>query len=345
MEGNHMRCRRVAMLVAPACSGANQLQSNEDGITTVRISAAQTFNTALPSLLVEGDFPRQFGLDFERVDIAGSGSSNQLAAVLSGDADLAGAGSNSAIDAFLSGADVQIIASYGEAIQSLVVSNAAIQEFGVDVTASPIDRVRALRGMTIASSPPGSAGNAQLRVVLSDAGLDLERDVTLVPLADSNGAVAAGLERGSFDATWATAGSGEVVVARDKATRLISVPAGEAPALDGYVCNVIFAPTRFIEQHQDVVDRIRQALAEATRLTQDEPQRAGEILKKSVFSGMDPAVFDLAWSQAVKGYRLGNTFTRDDWDAFVRFFDKYSDHDYAAANYDDFINSVARGEG
>lgn len=345
--------RRLAMLAVPAalaialtaCSSqSGPMESNEDGITTIRITSTQSFNTALPALLVEGDFAEQYGLDFERVDIAGSGSSNQMAAILSGDADIAGAGSNTVADAFIGGADVQIIAGDGDIIQSLVVSNSAVDRFGVDVDASPQDRVRALRGMKIGAGPTGSAGNSALRVVLNDAGLDPDRDIQLVPLADTGSAVAAGLEQGTFDATWAPVGSGEVAVARGNATTLISVPGGEAPALDGYVCNVIFAPTRFIEQNPELVDRIREALAEATRMTKEQPEEAGQILKNSIYSGMDQPVFDLAWTEAVQGYHEGNQYTREDWDSFVEIFDDYSENDYSAVDYEQLVNPVARGE-
>ncbi|MEE2058428.1 ABC transporter substrate-binding protein [Rhodococcus artemisiae] len=345
--------RRLALWAVPAAltlavtacgSQPTQLASNEEGITTVRITSTQSFNTALPALLVEGDFAEQYGLNFERVDIAGSGSSNQMAAILSGDADIAGAGSNTVVDAYLGGADVQIIAGDGDLIQSLVVSNDAIERFGVDVDAGPRERVQALRGMTIGAGPTGSAGNSSLRVVLTDAGLDPDRDVTLVPLADTGSAVAAGLEGGTFDATWAPVGSGEIAVVRGNATTLISVPAGDAPALDGYVCNVIFAPTRFIEQNPDLVDRIREALAEATRLTKEEPEEAGEILKNSIYSGMDQDVFDLAWGQAVQGYHEGNLYTSEDWDSFVEIFDEFSENDYTSVEYESLVNPVARGQ-
>ncbi|MEE2058429.1 ABC transporter substrate-binding protein [Rhodococcus artemisiae] len=328
-----------------SCSAqSGQLESDEDGITTVRISSTQSFNTAPAALLVEGDFTERYGLDFEQVNIAGSGSSNQIAAILSGDADIAVAASNAFVDATIGGADLQIIAGVSDIIQSLVVSNNAIDRFGVDVDGSPQERVRALRGMKIGAGPTGSAGNASLRVVLDDAGLDPDRDVTLVPLADTNSAVAAGLEQGTFDATWATTGSGEVAVARGTATTLISVPAGDAPALDGYVCNVAFAPTRFIQQNPEVVDRIREALAEATRLTKEEPEQAGRILKASVYSGMDQPVFDLAWSQAIPGYDDSNSFTREEWDSFVEIFDQSSEHDYSSVDYDTIINESARGQ-
>ncbi|MDT2005677.1 hypothetical protein FXW78_14655 [Rhodococcus opacus] len=352
-RGGHIMHRRLAMLAIPAAltvaltacgSQSGPLASDEGGITTVRITSTQSFNTALPALLVEGDFAERFGLDFERVDIAGSGSSNQMAAILSGDADIAGAGSNTVVDAYLGGADIQVIAGDGDIIQSLVVSNNAIERFGVDVDADPRDRVRALRGMKIGAGPTGSAGNSALRVVLNDAGLDPDRDVTLVPLADTGSAVAAGLEQGTFDATWAPVGSGEVAVTRGNATTLVSVPAGEAPALDGYVCNVIFAPTRFIEQNPELVGRIREALAEATRMTKEEPEAAGQILKNSIYSGMDQAVFDLAWNEAVQGYHDGNLFTPEDWNSFVDIFDEYSEHDYAAIDYEDLVHPVARGQ-
>ncbi len=133
-------------------------------------------------------------------------------------------------------------------------------------------------------------------------------------------------------------------MARGTATTLISVPAGEAPALDGYVCNVVFAPTRFIEQNPELVDRIREALAETTRMTKQEPEKTGQILKNSIYSGMDQQVFDLAWTEAVKAYYEGNLFTREDWNTFVRIFDPLSEHDYSELEYETVVNPVARGE-
>ncbi|MDT2005676.1 hypothetical protein FXW78_14650 [Rhodococcus opacus] len=348
-----MMFRRLCLLVASAaiatslvaCSArSGQLEADEDGITTIRITSTQSFNTAPAALLVQGDFAERYGLDFEQVNIAGSGSSNQIAAILSGDADIAVAGSNTFVDSVIGGADLQMIAGLSDIIQSLVVSNNAIERFGVDVDADPRDRVRALRGMKIGAGPTGSAGNSALRVVLNDAGLDPDRDVTLVPLADTNSAVATGLEQGTFDATWATIGSGEVAVARGTATTVISVPAGEAPALEGYVCNVAFAPTRFIEQNPELIDRIREALAEATRMTKEEPEAAGRLLKNSIYSGMDQVVFDLAWSESMQGYHDGNLFTPEDWNSFVEIFDDYSEHDYTAVDYEDLVTPVARGQ-
>lgn len=343
--------RRLAMMAIPALAVAltacgaqsGPLKADEAGVTTVRVTSSQSFNTAPAALLTQGDFT-QDGLNFEQVNIAGSGSSNQIAAILSGDADIAIAGSNAFVDAVIGGADLQIIAGTSDIIQSLVVSNSAIARFNVDVHAGPDERVQALRGMTIGAGVTGSAGNSALRVVLTHAGLDPDRDVKLVPLADTTTAVGAGLEQGTYDATWAAAGSGEVAVARGTASTLISVPAGEAPALDGYVCNVVFAPTRFIEQNPELVDRIREALAETTRMTKQEPEKTGQILKNSIYSGMDQQVFDLAWTEAVKAYYEGNLFTREDWNTFVRIFDPLSEHDYSELEYETVVNPVARGE-
>ncbi|MBV6760347.1 ABC transporter substrate-binding protein [Rhodococcus opacus] len=346
-----MMFRRLAMMAIPALAVAltacgaqsGPLKADEAGVTTVRVTSSQSFNTAPAALLTQGDFT-QDGLNFEQVNIAGSGSSNQIAAILSGDADIAIAGSNAFVDAVIGGADLQIIAGTSDIIQSLVVSNSAIARFNVDVHAGPDERVQALRGMTIGAGVTGSAGNSALRVVLTHAGLDPDRDVKLVPLADTTTAVGAGLEQGTYDATWAAAGSGEVAVARGTASTLISVPAGEAPALDGYVCNVVFAPTRFIEQNPELVDRIREALAETTRMTKQEPEKTGQILKNSIYSGMDQQVFDLAWTEAVKAYYEGNLFTREDWNTFVRIFDPLSEHDYSELEYETVVNPVARGE-
>lgn len=79
-------------------------------------------------------------------------------------------------------------------------------------------------------------------------------------------------------------------------------------------------------------------------MTKEEPQKTGQILKNSIYSGMDQQVFDISWSEAVKAYHEGNLFTREDWNTFVDIFDPLSEHDYSSIDYEEIINPVARGE-
>ncbi|WP_243855177.1 ABC transporter substrate-binding protein [Diaminobutyricimonas sp. TR449] len=300
-----------------------------------------SWNSAMAGIAVHGDFPEEFGLNFETVTIADAGSSNQVAALLAGSADVGSFGINTAVDAILGGAALQIIGGASYIQQTIVASNDAIEKYGIDFTDSPIERVAALKGATIAAGPEGSSGNNSLRAILADAGLDPDVDVNIVPLADTSGAVAAGLENGVYDATFGPMGSGEAAVLRDKAKTILSVPAGEAEVLEGNINSVFVAPTKLIEEQPELVQRIRDAFRAATNLVEDNPEIARGLIRDNIYPDMEEELFEASWQMTRVGYPKDATYAEENWTSFVRIYDPLSDHDYASLKFKDVVNVIA----
>ncbi|WP_167138050.1 ABC transporter substrate-binding protein [Diaminobutyricimonas sp. TR449] len=332
----------LAATLTGCAGGSLPVVAQEEGaLTTVRLVSTLSFNNALSALVVNGEFPQEYGVDFVSVDIADAGSSNQVAALLSGEADAATLGLNTAVDAIAGGAELEIIGGNAVYQGGIVASNDAIEQYGVDTTKKPLAQLAQLKGATIAAGPVGSAGNSTLRAILVSAGLDPDKDVNLVPLADTAGSVAAGLENGTYDATFAPLGSGEVAVERGTATVIVSVPNGDAPVLDNVLPTVTVATKRLLAEQPEIAKAIRDSFRAATELIHTDPDAAGAIIKSSIYEDMDPALFEASWKMAQPGYPLGGSFTEANWDAFVRVYDQFSENDYTVLKFADVVNAVA----
>jgi NitT/TauT family transport system substrate-binding protein len=343
---NRVRLSGIALGLAVAlvgCGGGSvgQIAEADGELTTVRIVSTKSWNSALAGLAVDGDFATEFGLDFETVTIADAGSSNQVAALLAGSADVGSFGINTAVDAIMGGAPLQIIGGASYIQQTIVASTTAMQKYGISLDDSPIERVAKLKGATIAAGPEGSSGNNSLRAILADAGLDPDVDVNLVPLADTSGAVTAGLENGVYDATFGPMGSGEAAVLNGKAETVLSVPAGEAEVLEGNINSVFVAPTRLIEEQPELVQRIRDTFRAAANLVEEEPDLARSLIRENIYPDMKEDLFEKSWQETRVGYPKDAIYSEDNWKSFVRIYAPLSTNDYASLKFEDVINPVA----
>ncbi|MGI5185618.1 ABC transporter substrate-binding protein [Dactylosporangium sp. CA-152071] len=335
----------LAVALSLSACGSDPQSSKSDGTggpTTVRVGITSSINNATMNLAIDGKLGDAHGISLRRQNIAGAGSTNQVAALLAGDVDVAVGGTNTVIDAIAKGADVQIIAGMAPLLFSLTMRNEAAQKTGVAPDAPIENRLKALKGLRIAVSPSGSTGNIVLRTILEGVGLKPDTDVRFVPLNDL-GAIPAGLIQGTFDASFAAVGSGEVAVAQGKAVTWVSLPKGDVTSLKDYQGIVTYASRSYIEKNPDTVKAVHDALNDGQKMTVDQPDKAAELLKSNVFKEMDKAVFDNMWAQCKSAYPAGSNFTEVNWKTLVTLFDATSENDYAALKYDKLVAPVARG--
>lgn len=326
-----------------ACGSGDETETAGSDTTTVTVGLVPTVNTAMASLAVDESLGDAHGVALEKATVAGAGSTNQVAALLSGDLDVAVGGTNTVIDAIAEGAAIQVVGSVAPLLYSIVL-NADVAA-GLDVTpdASTEERLQALKGLKLAVSPPGSTGNTVLRSMLEGAGLDPDTDVEFVPITDV-GAVPAGISRGTYDGSFVAVGAGEVNISDGSGTLWLSIPRGDVEAFADYMGVVSFTTTRFAEENPDTVRAVHDALADAQQLVTDDPERVAEVLKETVFAEMDQAVFDVVWDQVKDAYPAGMDYTEKHWETFVSLFDESSDKDYASISYDDLVAESVRGD-
>ncbi|MBI2862212.1 MAG: ABC transporter substrate-binding protein, partial [Chloroflexi bacterium] len=143
-----------------------------------------------------GYFPEE-GLDVDWV-FAGSGAKG-VAAVIGGSATWASAASPDLISAISQNQPIQAFAglTIGQ-LREIVMRKDVAQAKGVTEKSTLEEKVKALRGLRLGATSPGSGTDYTLRYILMEYGMDPERDVEIVYVGSPAGLVAA-LNQGSID--------------------------------------------------------------------------------------------------------------------------------------------------
>jgi NitT/TauT family transport system substrate-binding protein len=128
----------------------------------------------------------KYGIDIEPIYMGGG--INSLAAVTSGAVQFLSAGSTATISARLGGADI-IVAVQSDKIDYTLFSTQEIK--------SPQD----LRGKVVTGTRPGASADSALRLYLRKSGLEPDKDVIFVSVAESQQGRLNALTRGTVAAT------------------------------------------------------------------------------------------------------------------------------------------------
>ncbi|HEY2990326.1 MAG TPA: ABC transporter substrate-binding protein [Candidatus Binatia bacterium] len=127
------------------------------------------------------------GIDIEPIYMGGG--INSLAAVTSGAVQFLSAGSTATISARLGGADITIVAVQSDRIDYTVFTNQDIK--------SPQD----LRGKIVTGTRPGASADSAIRLYLRRVGLEPDKDVIFISVAESQQGRLNALTRGTVAAT------------------------------------------------------------------------------------------------------------------------------------------------
>lgn len=137
-----------------------------------------------------------------------------------------------------------------------------------------------LKGLRLGVSAPGASADTGLRVLLSQAGIDPERDVKIISIGDAMTQLAA-LQNHTVDGTMAFEPIQLQAVSGTKAYRsVVNLEKGDAgPAIyREYAFNGLFARQDFIDAHPDTVKGVVAAVVEAETIIND-PARIDDVTR------------------------------------------------------------------
>ncbi len=144
-------------------------------------------NSSVISIGKEAGLFAKHGIDVEPIYMGGG--MNSLAAVTSGSVQFLAAGSTATISARLGGADIIMLAVQSNKLDYTLFSAADIK--------TPQD----LRGKIVTGTRPGASADSALRLVLRKWGLEPDKDVIFISVAESQQGRLNALYRGSISAT------------------------------------------------------------------------------------------------------------------------------------------------
>ncbi|NDB68317.1 MAG: ABC transporter substrate-binding protein [Methylocystaceae bacterium] len=279
------------------------------------ISSLPTLTSAATYLMSARGFDKKFGM---AVDITQSGASStiQVDAVLSGSAAFGHPGTATALQAIREGADIQIVGAITNNQIAAVISNDALKKSGLALNAPIADRIKALKGMTIGTNPEGSTYALMLRLYLQEQGINPDKDVRLVGIAESS-ALITGMEQGRYDAIVSASGVVEQAISQKLGQLWFSGARGDIPGSEKSVVAVIITHTNTVKNNPELVTAYRNAMNESLKALRQDHAGAGKTLQEKHFSKMDPALWNEVWTNTTNAYPTELKFTRSAYDFWI----------------------------
>jgi NitT/TauT family transport system substrate-binding protein len=184
----------------------------------------------------------------------------EMQSMMAGDLDVAYVGSAPVISALASGLDAKIVA--------------AVQIQGSDIvlrTELPYESPEDLRGLKIATFPPGTIQDTLLRNWLAENGIDPNEDVEIIGMGPGDAITA--ISAGQVDAVFLPHPS-PVMVENEGVGRSV-VSSGEM--LEDHACCVIAVSGDLIRNHPDIVQQIVATHVRATEYNSEHLDEAAQI--------------------------------------------------------------------
>jgi ABC-type nitrate/sulfonate/bicarbonate transport system substrate-binding protein len=201
-----------------------------------------------------------------------------MAALRDGRLDFVAGAAHATLTAFPNWQGAKLLAALAQGMYWLLVvrSNLAVSRGDLN----------ALKGLRIGAAPGVDLG---LRRLLTDAGIDLERDqvqIGPVPGATQPGVsfgvrAAQALEERDIDAFWANAMGAETAVRRGVGTVMLDVRRGDGPPVArDYTFAALVTTDRMIASQPEAVAAAVRAIVKTQRALRENPERAMEVGKQ-----------------------------------------------------------------
>jgi NitT/TauT family transport system substrate-binding protein len=276
----------------------------------------------LPSYVAEqAGFYEEQGLDVSIKDLGG-GSEN-VAAVVSGSADVALTAYSSIVTAREEGAAVVAIDSLmNQYASNVVISQEAADAAGVDESSSPEEKIRALEGLKLGITSPGSGTDQLFRYLFAQEGMDAGEDAELLSIGTGSSMIAA-FNTGQIDGFSLSSPTSDQAEA-DGGVMLFDLSGGEYEPLDPFLYIVAVANSRTLGDDARVLTCFSRAIAQALELIEQDPEAAKEAARPA-FSEIDEALYDEAFERNLAAYPANPVIQEDEAQKVVDFVAGFED--------------------
>lgn len=270
------------------CVAVLALVSTVFGVTPA-MSQTVKANLVLPAMSVlfapvyiaqDAGYFRDAGVEMELSMLAGPAALNAL---IGGSGEFTTLAGLIQIRAAQRGQKTLAIAGLQEKATTEIVLSASTAE-RLAAARSPIDRAKALKGLTLAVDAANGLPHAFLRYVSRQGGLDADRDIRLVFMSPTG--MGAALQRKEIDG-FVFSSPFTLESVKRGAQMWISGPKGDFPDLDPTAYNVLVARDGYCHSKPSTCKATIAALERAMALVANDPKEALALLSKR-FAKMDP---------------------------------------------------------
>ena len=288
-------CSQPTPTSAPPSGGAaTQPTPASKSLGKVTIAQPSQSLSFSPVLIADKKgFFKDAGLDVEIVN-AGSGS-KAAAAVIGGSAQVGASDLGDMVGAAEKGQDVKIFAGLvSRPTVAIVLRKSVADRLGITDQTPVEQRIRALKGLKMSISTPGSGTDVMLRYLLSAYGVDPERDLEILTTGSVVNSLAA-YAQGAADGASLSSPSTETAVLQNDAVFLVRPALGEVPALKDQLQTGIWANGKWLNDNPDMATALMVSIWRAMDYMRQNPAAAADLVHQEAWKDTDQKVFDLAW--------------------------------------------------
>jgi NitT/TauT family transport system substrate-binding protein len=195
---------------------------------------------------------------------------------------------------------------------TVVLSNDAIARTGITGGMAIDDKVKRLKGTTLAISSPGSSTDALIRSLFLARHMDPDSMVKLQPFGTGTSILAA-FEKNVTDGFVYVAPVPEIAEIKGLGRAVINPFSGEVPELNGVPYVVLATSRDILAAKPELVAAAVRAVTKAMRFVQEKPEETKKIMRQ-YFADIDPKAFELAEATYRKGSPTTPVITREQID-------------------------------
>jgi NitT/TauT family transport system substrate-binding protein len=224
-----------------------------------------------------------------------------MTATLAGDADILGSGVELNIATHEKGRKIVAFAALvTQLMQQIVAQEEVSKRTGVTSSSPAAERLKALKGLKIGITGPGSSTDRFTRYLVSLGGYNPDRDVEIIPLGES-GPILAAFQQKRIDAFFFSSPTPERAILEMKGFTLVNLAKGEFEPLRDFLFNVLSATPEWLAKNGDKAVRVTRAVAQGLADIHEKPLEAKAAAQK-YFPKLEPRILDAAFEQALPGY-------------------------------------------
>jgi NitT/TauT family transport system substrate-binding protein len=295
------------------------------GAPTLHAVAAEKIKVALGTegfvhmplfVALDGGLFKQHGLDVELVKFKGGGAA--ASGLASRSVEFCSCAIQNAINAKVKGADITLLGRMvGQYASNVVIRQEVADRLGITDQTPVKERLAAFKGLRLAVSGAGGSADFLVRFLGQEAGLQSEKDFTLLYL-NNGGAMLAAFAQGNIDGFALSSPASDSAVIDQKAFTLFDMSKGQIKVLDGYPSIALSARRQWAEDNQATVKAFVAALGDATTLINDKPQEAMKHVRKR-FEGVSDKVYAAAWESNRESFPKTPYLTETDVERAIKF--------------------------
>jgi len=192
----------------------------------------------------------------------------------------------------------------------MIVRKEVIERSGIDLKADPKTRAKILKGLTIGITRPAAPTDVYSRFLMTEAGLNPQRDATLVQIGGV-AALSAAFRSGKIDAFMLSPPLPQALERDGYGTIVLHNTAGELPSLTDITYMALFTSKDFANKNPEAVKAYVQGISEAVHWIKANREEAIKMMRAKWFKDTPADALNISFDRLLPAMSDSGVFSEE----------------------------------